>query len=78
MTLYNLYLLESKSITLGNGEKRNSITVVLLVYLRGFGDSFLFWIVNPSFLCCRNGGYCMHDEATSHYIDMIDQTTLGH
>ena len=36
------------------------------------------WIVNPSFLCCRNGGYCMHDEATSHYIDMIDQTTLGH
>jgi alpha-mannosidase len=25
-----------------------------------------------------NGGYCMHDEATTHFIDMIDQTALGH
>ena len=33
------YLLESKSVILGNRKKRKRITVV---YLRDFGDSFLF------------------------------------
>ena len=25
-----------------------------------------------------NGGWCMHDEGAAHYVDMVDQTTLGH
>ncbi|KAL7538827.1 hypothetical protein ACHAXR_008811 [Thalassiosira sp. AJA248-18] len=25
-----------------------------------------------------NGGWCMHDEANTHFMGMIDQTTLGH
>ena len=35
-------------------------------------------LVKSGQLTFVNGGWCMHDEATPHYVDMIDQTTLGH
>ncbi|KAI5683990.1 hypothetical protein M9H77_05218 [Catharanthus roseus] len=42
------------------------------------GSGQLEFILTKTNIWCRNGGWCMHDEAASHYIDMIDQTTLGH
>ena len=35
-------------------------------------------LVRNGQLAFVNGGWCMHDEATTHFLGMIDQTTLGH
>jgi len=35
-------------------------------------------LVSTRQIVFANGGWCMHDEASTHYIGMIDQTTLGH
>jgi len=35
-------------------------------------------LVQNGQLSFANGGWCMHDEATTHYMGMIDQTSLGH
>jgi hypothetical protein len=40
-------------------------------------DSVRYLLANDQ-LFFVNGGWCMHDEATTHYMGMIDQTTLGH
>lgn len=34
-------------------------------------------LVNEGRLEFINGGYCMNDEATTHYADIIDQMALG-
>jgi len=35
-------------------------------------------LVKSGQLSFTNGGWCMHDEAAPFYLDMVDQTTLGH
>jgi alpha-mannosidase len=40
-------------------------------------DIVRFLIANQQ-LSFVNGGWCMHDEAATHFMGMIDQTTLGH
>ena len=35
-------------------------------------------LVSDGQLTFVNGGWCMHDEAATHYVGMIDQTWLGH
>ena len=35
-------------------------------------------LIKSKRLAVLNGGWVMHDEASAHYVSMIDQTTLGH
>lgn len=34
-------------------------------------------LVNQGRLEFINGGWCMNDEATTHYADIVDQMSLG-
>lgn len=36
------------------------------------------WLVSGKQLTFVNGGWCMHDEAASHFIGMMDQLSTGH
>lgn len=50
------------------------------MFIKDLGSTYICWSYGSTVFSggCRNGGMCMHDEAAPHYIDMIDQTTMGH
>ena len=64
---------------------QRTFTVVEIKYFRTWWkeqsnviqDQVRYLIANQQ-LTFVNGGWSMHDEASTHYMGMIDQTTLGH
>ncbi|XVE67611.1 hypothetical protein DITRI_Ditri09bG0001700 [Diplodiscus trichospermus] len=77
-------VLDSIVPTLLADKNRKFIYVELAFFQRWWRDqseltqSIVKELVSSGQLEFINGGMCMHDEAVPHYIDMIDQTTLGH
>ncbi|XP_057868913.2 alpha-mannosidase isoform X2 [Cryptomeria japonica] len=78
------YILDSVLSALQEDKNRKFIYVEQAFFQRWWRDisdqkqAQVRKIVESGQLEFINGGMCMHDEATTHYIDMIDQTTLGH
>ncbi|KAF6156867.1 hypothetical protein GIB67_000407 [Kingdonia uniflora] len=52
--------------------------LILISVVRVILDEQLSQLFECGYRSFRNGDMCMHDEVAPHYIDMIDQTTLGH
>ncbi|XP_047972104.1 alpha-mannosidase [Salvia hispanica] len=77
-------VLDSVVVSLLRDPNRKFIFAEMAFFTRWWGEQspeiqqVVRKLVDAGQLEFVNGGWCMHDEATTHYIDMIDQTTLGH
>jgi len=78
------YILDSVVLALEDNPDRKFIYVESAFFKRWWDEQSDFMkskvksFVQNGQLEFINGGWCMHDEAAPNYVDMIDQTTLGH
>lgn len=79
------YILDSVIVALKENPQRQFTYVEMAFFSRYYNElsseeerNDVKQLVANGQLSFANGGYVMHDEATTHYISMIDQTTLGH
>ena len=78
------YVLDSVTVALSANPNRTFVYVEQAFFQRWWRQqtaatqSILRGHINRGAFVFINGGWCMHDEGATHYIDLIDQTALGH
>ena len=78
------YVLDSVVTSLAANPDRTFVYVEQAFFQRWWRQqtavtqNFVRTLVSNGQLEFINGGWCMHDEATTFYTEIIDQTTLGH
>eukprot|EP01136_Pigoraptor_vietnamica_P025489 Opistho-1_new@7004 len=78
------YILDSVMRSLNQNPDRKFIYVEIAFFSRWWDEQtdetkdMVRQFVREGRLEFINGGWCMNDEATTHYVDIIDQMTLGH
>jgi len=78
------YILTTVVESLLKNEERNFVYVEMYYFQKWYNEQTekvkksVKSLVRSGQLSFANGGWVMHDEAGSHYMSMIDQTTFGH
>jgi len=78
------YILHSVVDALAEDENRRFVFVETAFFARWWEEQpkkrreLVTKLVSEGRLEFLNGGWCMHDEASPHYVEMVDQTTRGH
>ena len=78
------YIIESVVTQLLRDEDRRFVYAEIAFFARWFTEQdeetqgLVRGLVEDGRLSFANGGWCMHDEASAHYVAMVDQTSLGH